>query len=213
MGPNRRAGSQGLRRIGNIRTNGITKGPRRGLVEDARTRIIQKNRLHLRDAREKLTKMVDARNKLRNNLMGMGRRSGDVNMGRRSSRMTLQTGKFPSRSMGSMNMGSRPTNFRAVVPRDTRYMDPQILGGYGNDYMMGQSSSSSLRRSVINDNYASLQSPPSLFNVKPTPYFDWDNPNNAAPRSSRLMDLDRPRDYKILSSASLVSTSVARNLK
>ncbi|XP_058800306.1 polymerase delta-interacting protein 3-like [Phymastichus coffea] len=199
------------------KVNGTVSSRPKTSIEDARFKIIQKKRKHIGDAREKLAqiaKQSDARLKLeklratttKKDLASISRKTG------RNGRISLTTNKPPPpvhipRSMPPAFIPPpvRTLSYRPPPPiSEPQYMNA-MLRTYANEYLMNHQAPPPMRRTVSNDYAPSLPPPPPVFNIKPTPYRDWDKPplhstSSSVSRSQSLRSSDhsRPRDYKVI---------------
>ncbi|XP_046421789.1 uncharacterized protein [Neodiprion pinetum] len=210
-----RGSRRGINR-GTLRTNVSSRGRGGPVIADARFKIIQKNREKLTDARDKLAqiaKQSDARlklDKLRAThlktvdlpLSGISRQTG------LNGRITLTTNKLHNKTMhpipatNYLAPGSRAMEYRAPPMVETSYADDMEMN-FNDDYMMD---STPLRRTVNNEYVPVPPPPPPSFNLSPTNEYTWVKlPGSSLGRmgSSRPVEVQRPRDFKIVARTSM----------
>lgn len=208
-----RGGVRGTIQNRGARINGSTRGRGNGGVTDARFKIIQKNRLKMTDARDKLAeiaKQSDARlkiDKLRatqfkkvDSFLSISRKGG------RNGRIALSTNKIsqfnaiPHNVTNSYIQSPRRTvGYRP--PLEPHYVD-NISMDYNDDYLM---ESPPLRRTVNNEYAPSLPPPPPVFNLKPATPYTWVKPSSSLGKNSiaRKQESERPRDFKVIAHTSI----------
>ncbi|XP_043463272.1 polymerase delta-interacting protein 3-like [Leptopilina heterotoma] len=204
---------RGITQNRGARINGSIRGRGNGGVTDARFKIIQKNRLKMTDARDKLAeiaKQSDARlkiDKLRatqfkkiDPFLSIARKTG------RNGRITLSTNKVPqfndiSHSVPNtfVQQSRRTVGFRP--PLEPNYVN-NISMEFDDDYIMD---SPPLRRTVNNEYAPSLPPPPPVFNIKPATPYTWVKPSSSLGKNSvaRKQESERPRDFKVIAHTSM----------
>lgn len=210
-----RGSRRGINR-GGLRANGSSRGRGAPVIADARFKIIQKNREKLTDARDKLAqiaKQSDARlklDKLRathlkavdSPLTGISRQTG------LNGRITLTTNKAHNKTLHQvpqanyLTPATRTMGYRAPPMVEPPYVDEMEIN-FNDDYMI---ESPPLRRTVSNEYAPTPPPPPPLFNIKPSGAYTWVKPPGSSLGripSSRPVDMDRPRDFKIVARTSM----------
>ncbi|XP_033229846.1 uncharacterized protein LOC117181363 [Belonocnema kinseyi] len=199
------------------RTNGSVRGRGHGVgnggIADARLKIIQKNRLKLTDARDKLAeiaKQSDARLKLdklrathlkkNDPFLGISRKTG------RNGRISLSTNKIPQFNpiVHPVPAAYRPPPSRTVgfrPPLEPHYVE-NISMDYNDDYLID---TPPLRRTVSNEYAPSLPPPPPVFNLKPASPYTWVKPSSSLGRNAaiRKPESERPRNFKVIARTSM----------
>lgn len=204
------------------RSNGSIRGRGNGNVTDARFKIIQKNRLKMTDARDKLAeiaKQSDARLKLdklrASHLKKMDPFSGISRKTGRNGRISLTTNKlsqFNNAIAHPVPNSYMPPSTRTVgfrPPLEPHYVIEPIpmSPDYNDDYIMD---TQPLRRTVNNEYAPSLPPPPPVFNLKPATPYTWVKPSNSLGRNAsvRKMDSERPRDFKVVAHTSAAKREI-----
>ncbi|XP_051159912.1 polymerase delta-interacting protein 3-like [Leptopilina boulardi] len=205
---------RGITQNRGARVNGSIRGRGNGGVTDARFKIIQKNRLKMTDARDKLAqiaKQSDARlkiDKLRatqlkkiDPFLSIARKTG------RNGRISLSTNKLSQFNDISHNVPNtyvqsprRTVGYRS--PLEPHYVD-NISIDYDDEFIMD---SPPLRRTVNNEYAPSLPPPPPVFNIKPATPYTWVKPSGSLGKNSivRKQESERPRDFKVIAHNSMV---------
>ncbi|KAK0160439.1 hypothetical protein PV328_007849 [Microctonus aethiopoides] len=216
---------------GGIRSNVSPRGRGNSTITDARYKIIQKNRAKLTDARDKLAqiaKQSDARLKLDKirasnvkkpiaPISNISRKTG------KNGRILLTTNKIPplitSRQRPTVNynvQSTRTVGFRPPIHEQQQQLEVQqqqqqqhyiiddMMMDYNNEPYINDAPP--LRRTVSNEYAPIPPPPPPVFNMKAPTNYNWiKQTNNNAPRNLpiRKANIDRPRDFKVISRGSL----------
>ena len=155
------------------------------------------------DARLKLQKLR-SNNPKAPELVSASRKNG------RPSRFNLPTSKVSQQRLGGrtsassfLTQQSRNMNYRLPQTVQPRYANNLL--NYNDGFTLNQQT---IRRTVNNDYNSPMPLPPSLFDIKPTVFHDWDKPASdilSKNHLSKLFDNDRPRDYKVISRTTMVT--------